>query len=131
VRASEAEREAAVRDLRGHAAAGRLEVDELEERVGAAFAARTREELADLRRDLPSLPRPRQSEFRGHLRAFIAVQLLLVAIWAVAGAGYFWPIWPFMGWGIGVMVHGLCEMGKDNVWANASRRAPRRRVIGS
>jgi hypothetical protein len=28
------------------------------------------------------------------------VSLLLIAIWAVTGAGYFWPIWPIMGWGM-------------------------------
>jgi hypothetical protein len=128
MRASEAERETTVLELRSHAAAGRLDVDELEQRVGAAFAARTREQLADLSRDLPTLP---ESEFGVHLRVFIAVQLLLLAIWALTGAGYFWPVWPFMGWGIGVLVHGLCEMGRDNVWASGSKRALRRRVIGS
>ncbi len=128
MRASEAERETTVLELRGHAAAGRIDVDELEERVGAAFAARTCEELADLSRDLPALP---ENEFGAHLRVFIAVQLLLLAIWAFTGAGYFWPVWPFMGWGIGVLVHGLCEMGRDNMWASGSKRALRRRVIGS
>ena len=128
MRASEAEREATVLELRGHAAAGRLDVDELEQRVGAAFAARTREELADLSRDLPIPP---ESDFGEHLRVFVAVQLLLVAIWALTGAGYFWPIWPFMGWGIGVLVHGLCEVGRDNMWASGSKRASRRRAIGS
>jgi hypothetical protein len=128
MRASEAEREATVLELRGHAAAGRLDVDELEERIGTAFAARTREELTDLSRDLPAPP-PR--DFAAHLRVFIAVQLLLVAIWAVTGAGCFWPIWPFMGWGIGVLVHWLSQMGRDTVWASGSRRAHRRRAIGS
>jgi hypothetical protein len=27
---------------------------------------------------------------------------LLVIIWAVGGGGYFWPVWPIAGWGIGV-----------------------------
>ena len=129
MRASDAEREAAVAELRGHAAAGRLEVDELEQRVGAAFAARTCEELAELRRDLPTLP---QSDFGEHLRVFVAVQLLLVAIWALTGAGYFWPVWPFMGWGIGLVVHGFCEMGTQTMWANAPRWcSPRREAAGS
>ena len=30
---------------------------------------------------------------------------LLVVIWALTGAGYFWPIWPMLGWGIGVLSH--------------------------
>ncbi|MBA3437053.1 MAG: XRE family transcriptional regulator, partial [Thermoleophilaceae bacterium] len=28
---------------------------------------------------------------------------LLVAIWALTGEGYFWPVWPALGWGIGLM----------------------------
>ena len=128
MRASEAEREAAVSELRGHAAAGRLDVDELEQRVGAAFVARTREELADLSRDLPAV---QQSEFAAHLRVFVAIQLLLVAIWALTGAGYFWPVWPFMGWGIGVMLHGLGEVGTHTMWDSGSKRTLRRRATGS
>jgi hypothetical protein len=33
---------------------------------------------------------------------FILVNILLVAVWAFTGRGYFWPIWPFLGWGIGL-----------------------------
>jgi hypothetical protein len=128
MRASDAEREATVLELRGQAAAGRLDVDELEQRVEAAFAARTCEELADLSQDLPVPP---DSDFAEHLGVFLAVQLLLVTIWALTGAGYFWPIWPFMGWGLGVLVHGVSEMGRDNMWASASRRALRTRAIDS
>jgi hypothetical protein len=28
---------------------------------------------------------------------------LLVAIWAMTGADYFWPMWPALGWGIALM----------------------------
>ena len=33
------------------------------------------------------------------------VMALLVAIWALTGMGYFWPIWPALGWGIGIVSH--------------------------
>ena len=42
VRASDSEREAVAESLRNHAAAGRLDPDELEDRLGRAFAAVTR-----------------------------------------------------------------------------------------
>ena len=29
---------------------------------------------------------------------------LLIAIWAVTGAGYFWPVWPMLGWGVPLML---------------------------
>jgi len=33
------------------------------------------------------------------------VNLGLILIWAISGAGYFWPIWVIIGWGIGLGVH--------------------------
>jgi hypothetical protein len=53
LRASDAERERTVAQLRDHALAGRLTVDELDERCARAYAARTVSELAALLRDLP------------------------------------------------------------------------------
>jgi hypothetical protein len=26
----------------------------------------------------------------------VPIALLLIAVWAVTGAGYFWPVWPLM-----------------------------------
>jgi hypothetical protein len=56
LRASDAERERVVAFLRDNAAEGRLTADELEERVGRAYAAVTRGQLARLVRDLPRPP---------------------------------------------------------------------------
>jgi hypothetical protein len=56
VRASDAERERIVSFLRDKTAEGRLTADELDERVGRAYAAVTREELRRLVRDLPDPP---------------------------------------------------------------------------
>jgi Domain of unknown function (DUF1707) len=53
IRASDADREAVAEALRRHCAEGRLTVEELEERVGVAYTARTERELARLLRDLP------------------------------------------------------------------------------
>ena len=53
VRASDAERYHVVELLGEHAAAGRLTLAELEERVQRAYQASTRGELAELTRDLP------------------------------------------------------------------------------
>src|SRR6478735_10278048 len=61
MRASDAEREAAVGVLRTAANEGRLDTEELEERVAAAYAARTRGELMALLDDLPNAPPPRHS----------------------------------------------------------------------
>jgi hypothetical protein len=54
MRASDQEREAAVGVLRAAAHEGRLDTDELEERVARAYAAKTRGELTALVDDLPN-----------------------------------------------------------------------------
>jgi hypothetical protein len=54
MRVSDAEREAAAAELREHFASGRLDQEELNERLSAVFAARTRGDLNALFADLPS-----------------------------------------------------------------------------
>jgi len=53
LRASDGERDQVVAQLQRHFADGRLTQAELEERVGAALAARTRDQLRALTADLP------------------------------------------------------------------------------
>ncbi len=44
--------------------------------------------------------------FRIHLAIYLVVNALLVVVWAMSGAGYFWPIFAMLGWGIGLVFHG-------------------------
>jgi hypothetical protein len=44
-------------------------------------------------------------EFWSHLVAYLVVNAMLVGIWAVTGLGYFWPVWPLLGWGVGLILH--------------------------
>jgi Domain of unknown function (DUF1707) len=109
--ASDAEREQVAETLRSHAAAGRLDPDELEERLGLAFAARTRGELAPLVADLPPAPARPQREVRS-IPPVIPLAILLVAIWALTGAGYFWPVWPIGAMLLGAFKHGGVGCGR-------------------
>jgi len=103
VRASDADRERVARTLGEHGAAGRLTPEELEQRLDAAYAARTQGDLERLLDDLPPAPAPRAEDpARAVARARLAhragaaaiASLLCVGIWAAAGAsGSFWPIW--------------------------------------
>jgi hypothetical protein len=44
-------------------------------------------------------------DFKNHAATYLIVNALLVVIWAVSGQGYFWPIWPILGWGIGLALN--------------------------
>ena len=106
VRPSDAEREEIVGQLRAHHADGRLDVEELERRVARAYTTTTRRHLVSMTRDLPRPQGPSGGgAYREHLRTYLAVMALLVVIWALTGTGYFWPVWPALGWGIGLLSH--------------------------
>ena len=110
LRASDADREHHAELLREHAAQGRLTVDELDERLERVYAARTYGELAAVLTDLPKPVEPpketprRRRRPRPDVVPFLLVNLMLIAIWAATGAGYFWPIWPILGWGLGLVM---------------------------
>jgi hypothetical protein len=68
-------------------------------------------------------------EFRGHLRVFVLVNTMLIIIWAATGAGYFWPIWPIGGWGIGLALHAFTvysqkPITEDDIQAEMRRQGP-------
>ncbi len=44
-------------------------------------------------------------DFGGHLIAYVVINAFLIAIWALTGAGYFWPVWVLCGWGAGLVLH--------------------------
>jgi Domain of unknown function (DUF1707) len=58
VRVGDADREAVTAQLREHYADGRLTLEELNERLDQAFAAKTKADLNTVMRDLPQAPRP-------------------------------------------------------------------------
>jgi hypothetical protein len=108
MRASDAERQQAAEALREHFAAGRIDAEELSERLGAVYEAKTLAELERVRGDLPDLPASpastraelaqRKHELRRQLlqRAGGAFTpfVICTAIWAASGAdGAFWPVW--------------------------------------
>ena len=50
----------------------------------------------------------RLEERRGlsaHALAYLLVNVFLAMVWWVSGAGFFWPIFPMFGWGIGLAFH--------------------------
>lgn len=53
--------------------------------------------------------------FYSHLTVYIIVNLMLVAIWYFTGAGYFWPMWVMLGWGIGLVLNAVATFSKHDV----------------
>jgi uncharacterized membrane protein len=47
----------------------------------------------------------RRRAFLVHLSVYAAVNLMLVGVWALAGGGFPWFLFPLMGWGVGVVAH--------------------------
>ncbi|WP_051451233.1 DUF1707 SHOCT-like domain-containing protein [Actinospica robiniae] len=111
IRASDADRERVVEILRQNNVEGRLTSDEFEERMSAAYAAKTMGALAELTTDLPvdlaahtrqqaELARrqaaqvPMTKQMRAAVSSWASLAVVLTVIWAVTGAGYYWPGWP-------------------------------------
>jgi Domain of unknown function (DUF1707) len=111
LRASDGEREAVVETLRTHATAGRLDTEELEQRIERTYVARLRADLLPLVADLPPAERPvagapeRVPRSLPRISPTILVAVLLIAIWALTGAGYFWPVWPIGAMALGAFKH--------------------------
>jgi hypothetical protein len=109
LRASDADREAVAARLRTASEDGRLDTDELDERLARVYAAKTYGELAPLTADLAPDPAPPPSSLHG-LRArwapWAATSVLLVGIWAIISVTsgnlqFFWPIFPIGFWALG------------------------------
>ena len=48
----------------------------------------------------------KRRDFRGHLLVYVLVNTFIVAIWLLTGpSGFFWPVFPIVGWGIGVVMN--------------------------
>jgi hypothetical protein len=91
LRVSDADRERVAAALRRHHVDGRLDTDELQDRLGACYAAKTEPELAALVADLPGAAPPRIARPGGPRRgpfvplaAVVLVALLLATAAAIA-----------------------------------------------
>jgi hypothetical protein len=48
----------------------------------------------------------KRHDFYGHLLVYTMVNAFIVLIWALTdGHGFFWPVFPIVGWGIGVVMN--------------------------
>lgn len=111
LRASDADRERVVELLRQHNVEGRISSEEFDERMSAAYAAKTMGALAELTTDLPvdlAAHTRRQAEIakqqapqvpltrrmRAAISSWASLAVVLTVIWVISGGGYYWPAWP-------------------------------------
>jgi signal transduction histidine kinase len=142
MRAGDSDRDLVADFLREQHLAGRLDGDELEQRLERCLAAKSYAELGALTADLPYLGAPGPAPGRGAgaladrdrratirrmrrvLRELaVLVAILLLAIWALAGAGYFWPAWAWFGLGLPFALDASIR------WALRRPAGPERRAL--
>jgi uncharacterized ion transporter superfamily protein YfcC len=64
----------------------------------------------------------KKRDFHTHLLMYVAVNAFLVVIWAVTSAGFFWPIFPILGWGIGLVANAWDVYGRKPISEEEIRR---------
>jgi hypothetical protein len=138
LRAADADRAAVATVLGQHMSAGRLTVDEYDERLARTYAAKTYGELDELTAALPAtVPAPRTESTRpamadnAHVpahrgwdtdphswRSYLTTAAIVLTIWAVTSLAsweflYFWPIWVLGPWGAILLVQTFTDRRDD------------------
>ncbi len=119
LRASDADRESVAARLAEQFAVGRLDLAEYDERVAAAYAATTVDELTQLLRDLPTQPATPPGQSVSAYRCvrpvwtnWAVTTVICLTIWAATSIVAqdivgFWPFWVFGPWGVVLLVRTL------------------------
>ncbi|SOD95644.1 DUF1707 SHOCT-like domain-containing protein [Blastococcus haudaquaticus] len=124
LRAADADRAAVATVLGQHMSAGRLTVDEYDDRLSRVYGAKTYGELEEITADLPPtglaarpaaapVPAPAPAHVGSHggwdadphsWRSWVTTSLIVLVIWAATSLAswqflYFWPVWVIGPWG--------------------------------
>ena len=54
--------------------------------------------------------------FYGNLTSYCLVISFLAVLNIITSPGYLWFLWPMMGWGMGVVAHGISTFGLGKEW---------------
>jgi hypothetical protein len=69
----------------------------------------------------------KKRDFRTHVFMYVLVNAMLVGIWAIVSAGeFFWPVFPILGWGIGVAANAWDVYGRRPISEEQIRREAER-----
>ncbi|MGY1803196.1 DUF1707 domain-containing protein [Blastococcus sp. SYSU D00922] len=138
LRAADADRAAVATVLGQHMSAGRLTVDEYDERLARVYAAKTYGELDQITADLPSTDlaaRPAAAPVTPQAavpvrsggwdrdphswRSWATTSLIVLVIWAATSLAtweflYFWPVWVIGPWGAVLLAQTLTRRDDDS-----------------
>ncbi len=64
----------------------------------------------------------KKRDFKTHVLMYVTVNAFLVVIWAISDSGFFWPIFPILGWGIGVIANAWDVYGRKPISEEEIRR---------
>jgi uncharacterized ion transporter superfamily protein YfcC len=64
----------------------------------------------------------KKRDFKTHVLMYVTVNVFLVVIWAISDSGFFWPIFPILGWGIGVIANAWDVYGRKPISEEEIRR---------
>jgi len=65
----------------------------------------------------------KRRDFSAHLLVYVLVNAFLVAIWALTNVhGFFWPVFPLAGWGIGLVMNAWDVFRSDEFYEDQIRR---------
>jgi hypothetical protein len=135
MRAADADRRAVADSLRSALEEGRLDLDEYDERVRRAYAAKTYGELRPLVYDLPQKAEDTATR-RWLLQlwgGYLSVVAITTMVWIVSCLAsleliYFWPVWVAGPWGavlLGRTVNGLSRE-EPRIWQQRLERQRQR-----
>ena len=144
VRIGDAEREHVAVTLGEHFTTGRLTTGELERRLGAVYAATTRDALDDVLIDLPAIAPPRlparaaeaASPPQAAWTPWALTAAICLLVWAATSLaqgrpGDFWPIWVIGPWGLVLLARAVRsqfgDRGEFSRGGMARRGSQRRR----
>ncbi|MWV59988.1 2TM domain-containing protein [Rathayibacter sp. VKM Ac-2754] len=107
---------------------------EVERAAGAASTPAAAERLEDIERAQAVKDLKHRRDFAGSVGGWLSVSAITTAVWFATGAdGYFWPIWPMIGFGIGVVGQAASIWGpakKDITEADIAAQMRRREERG-
>lgn len=64
----------------------------------------------------------KKHDLAAHALVYVLVNTFIVVIWAVTSSGFFWPIFPMAGWGIGLVMNAWDVWRGDSVDEDAIDR---------